>query len=128
MVTLTGTEVGWLIRKNFRTAKMGAVLNIALVFFVFTGGGWSVYAQSFHDERASYAGGMESGRDVLSRDSVSRMGFEATNEFLRRKAEEVRERRESLERQRRMRETVITNTPERLFDSYSRSFNPSFKR
>jgi hypothetical protein len=47
-------------------------------------------------------------------------GFDATLQFLQGKAEEDRKQRElqERERQRRLRESVITNVPERLLESY----------
>jgi len=94
--------------------KQLPVLAIVLAFFAFPG--LPVRAQLYSQENYSSNGGT---------------GFDTTIDSLQRKAEEQRKRRELAERQRRLSENAVTNTPERLLlDSYfsRRSDAPSKRR
>ena len=53
------------------------------------------------------------------------MGVDSASEFLQRREEEVRERREALERQRRMTES-FTNIPDQLRETYPRRADAAY--
>jgi hypothetical protein len=105
---------------------MRRLAQFFIILSMCTGLGLPAHAQGLSHERQSSAGGREQGMDLLRHDSLDRMNFDATMELLRRKSEDERERRELEERKRRLREAVITNTPEQLFDSYRRSVRPPY--
>src|SRR5215467_2306745 len=104
-------------------------LSLVLAFFALLGLPARAQFYSYGQERPSYSNSRESGIDPLTQYSFGGTRFDSTLDFLQRKAEEARKQRDLQERQRRLRETVITNTPEQLLDSYfSRRSGASYNR
>ena len=105
------------------------VLSLVLAFFALLGLPARAQFYSYGQERPSYSNSRESGIDPLTQYSFGGTRFDSTLDFLQRKAEEARKQRDLQERRRRLRETVITNTPEQLLDSYfSRRSGASYNR
>ena len=90
------------------------VLSIGLSFVVFSG----IPAQAqVYPQGIVSSPGRATMSDTLAQQSAAGTGFESTLDFLKRKDEEERERREIRDRQRRILDN-FTSVPESLRDSY----------
>jgi hypothetical protein len=89
--------------------------SLAIAFVAISG--VPARAQIYPQEMNSYSNSRESGIDPLTQYSFGGTRFDSTLDFLQRKAEGERRQRELQERQRRLRENLITNVPEQLLDS-----------
>ena len=79
-----------------------------------------MYPQDIHSQKR-WTGAASSQPSIGS----AGMGVDSASEFLQRREEEVRERREAVERQRRMTES-FTNIPDQLRETYPRRADAAY--